>query len=113
LLPVQSITGNGDDLTITGALDQPTKLTRDGATWSGTSDITQTKCNLEPPVAEGFEGVESWSNLQVIALDDEGRPILRSDWTFEENPTDAGVDAGCSFSSNTGRLVMIPTEALA
>jgi hypothetical protein len=112
LLRVQTIAGTDDEPLITGALEQATPLTRAGATWSGTSETKGTECILGTPVADGFEGVESWTNLQVIAVDDEDRPILSSDWTFEENPTDAGVDAGCSFGSNTGRLVMIPTEAL-
>ena len=112
LLPRMSIEGAGDDLVITGILDEPATLTQGEAGAGGSTDTVSRPCTLETEVADGFTSQETWTDLAPVALTADGDLILAGRWRIEENPTEVGVDAGCSFSTNTGYIVMVPVDAV-
>jgi hypothetical protein len=97
---------------ITGVLAEAAELTEGEAGLSGVTEEVRRPCVGESETPDGFTSTETWTDLAPVALTADGDPILAGRWRLFENPTPAGVDAGCSLSTNTGYLVMVPADSV-
>ena len=59
-----------------------------------------------------FDSTETWTDLRPVTVTGTAGPVLAGRWELIENPNDAGVAAGCSFGSNTGWVIFVPTAAV-
>jgi hypothetical protein len=97
---------------ITGMLGEAAELTEEDGGLSGATEEISRPCVGESETPDGFTSTETWTDLAPVALTADGDPILAGRWRLFENPTPAGVDAGCSLSTNTGYLVLVPADAV-
>lgn len=112
LLGTFELTAQDKGYRITGLLDKQARLDRSAEGFSGSTEEIDTTCAITTEVPDGFSSTERWTDLAPVALSAEGAPILAGRWRLFQNPTPAGVAAGCSLTTNTGYLVMIPVSSI-
>lgn len=106
------MTVSGDGYALGGFVGEVT-LARAGAGYSGSSGEFDRPCPTTPETPAGFSTIEEFTDLTVIALTEEGDPILAGGWSLSDDPTPAGVEAGCSFGSNMGYVILVPAASAA
>ncbi|CAN5752853.1 hypothetical protein BH10ACT1_BH10ACT1_13490 [soil metagenome] len=99
----------GDGYVLTGLLAEPATLASGAKGYSGATAAVSRSCG---DVADGFSSTETLTDLTPVALTEDGAPILAGRWKLFENPTAAGVDAGCSLASNAGYVVLVPKASV-
>ena len=113
LLPPMTLAAVGDGYTVTGVLGTATPLTRSASGWGGTSSQTPGPCEATAePLPDGFASNETWTDLRPVALAADGTPVLSGGWRLFQNPTEAGAALGCTLTTNTGHIILVPTAAL-
>ncbi len=111
LLPDAEVAPQGDGYTVAGILvEAPATLTEADGGWSGSTTDDTRRSEGEGPGE--FDSTETWTDLRPVTVTGTAGPVLAGRWELIENPNDAGVAAGCSFGSNTGWVIFVPTAAV-
>lgn len=107
---IENATIEGDPPTLSGVRG-PIELTEGDSGWGGTTTVTGGSCTGGTDDGH-FEYEETWSDLQPIARTPDGELVWGGNVELAENPTPAGVTAGCVFGLNTGYVTLLPASAL-
>lgn len=111
LFPDAAVEAKKESYTLKGLSDEPVALEESDGTWSGSGTSTSRRCSEGEGPGE-FDSTETWSDLRPGAVPTPGGVVLSGTWELVENPNEAGVAAGCSFVSNKGWVILVPSSAV-